>query len=208
MDSASNANVASPHDGKMSKRDFIVKTWQRLGRQRAGQKELRSIQDGLANEYGIGAVDSPAAIARILADEGAELTHPEIIEFDAKWRESEMQKEATKFGPFTEFASDSPLTFEEARKFIDNAEILRQQFLSDNDRAALAQLQQIVADNRHYANSWARDPGLDEATRAEQFEIADWLKVWIQTPKLFADWIALRCRSSDFRKQFSTKKSA
>src|SRR5581483_11418545 len=114
----------------------------------------------------------------------AQLTVPpqSRASWPTKSRESEMQKEATKFGPFTEFASDSPLTFEEARKFIDNAEILRQQFLSDNDRAALAQLQQIVADNRHYANSWARDPGLDEATRAEQFEIAEWLKVWIQTP--------------------------
>ena len=31
--------------------------------------------------------------------------------------------------------------------------------------------------------------------RAEQAEIAEWLKVWIQTPILFADWLELRRRS-------------
>lgn len=188
------------------RRELIVTIWKRLGGNLVGRKELRAIQNELTKQIR-GAAQSPASIARVLADAGAELKHPEIIEFDAKWREAELQKDTTQFVTLIEFAPDSPLTFEEAKKFIDNAESLRQQFLSDNDRAALAQLQQIVADKRHYANSWARDPGLDDATRAEQFEIAEWLKVWIQTPKLFADWIALRCRSSDFRKKFSTKKS-
>ena len=49
----------------------------------------------------------------------------------------------------------------------------------------------------------ARDRKLSLEERAEQEEIVEWLKVWIQTPSLFADWLELRRRSTDFQKKFS-----
>jgi hypothetical protein len=40
-----------------------------------------------------------------------------------------------------------------------------------------------------------RRPGLAPAKRAEKEEIASWFRVWLETPELFPDWIALRRRA-------------
>jgi len=76
--------------GNRSKRELIVSTWRRLGTTSVGAKELRAIQDELKRSEE-GNVMSPASVARVLADEGAELKHPEIIEFDASWRASQIE---------------------------------------------------------------------------------------------------------------------
>jgi hypothetical protein len=33
-------------------------------------------------------------------------------------------------------------------------------------------------------------------------EIAHWLTVWLQNPAIFADWLALRRESEEFRERF------
>src|SRR5687768_8988441 len=75
-----------------TKDDLIVEVWQHLGDPSIGAAELREIQSALNEQLGEGAVDSPAAIARLLADEGAELRHPEVVECDATWREAKMRE--------------------------------------------------------------------------------------------------------------------
>jgi threonine synthase len=42
----------------------------------------------------------------------------------------------------------------------------------------------------------------DAAVAAEQTEIAAGLKVWIQTPTIFSDWLELRKRSAEFARKF------
>jgi hypothetical protein len=37
-----------------------------------------------------------------------------------------------------------------------------------------------------------RDPDPKPAKRAEKEEIARWFAIWLQTPDLFSDWLALR----------------
>src|SRR5437660_2930890 len=85
------------HRQPRSKQEFIVAQWLRLGGKAIGRRELRRIQRALHEKFGEGGVESPAKIARVLADEGAELRHPEVIEFDVKWREEKIEKETSKF---------------------------------------------------------------------------------------------------------------
>ena len=40
--------------------------------------------------------------------------------------------------------------------------------------------------------------------RKEKQEIASWFQVWLETPDLFADWLALRKSSEEFRELFGT----
>jgi hypothetical protein len=60
----------------------------------------------------------------------------------------------------------------------------------------------LVVNARQVAELLVKDRTLNQTQRAEQAEIAEWLKVWIQTPSLFADWLELRRRSPDFQKKF------
>ena len=187
---------------KTTKRDVIVATWVALNRPNIGAKELRAVQKALRHQFGEAQVASPAAIARVLADEGAELRHPQIIEFDARWRKSQIHGKAKKFTSLAHFVSDKPLTLEAAGAMLNELEKLRAQFAAADDSEALEELRSFAADARRQAETLAKDRTCEARTRATQREVLEWIKVWIQTPTLFADWVELRRRSPDFRKKF------
>jgi len=187
---------------KTTKRDAIVATWVALNRPNVGAKELRAVQKAMRQQFGEANVASPAAIARVLADEGAELRHPQIIEFDANWRRSQIQIKAERFNSLARFASNEALTVEAAGAMLDELENLRTQFTSVEDTEALEELRSFASDARRRAERLAKDRTCEARTRATQREILEWIKVWMQTPALFADWVDLRRRSPDFRKKF------
>ena len=187
---------------KTTKRDVIVATWVALNRPNVGAKELRAVQKALRQQFGEASVGSPAAIARVLADEGAELRHPQVIEFDASWRKSQIQKKAKKLDSLAGFAFDEPLTLEAAGSMLDELEKLRAQFASVEDTEALEELRSFASNALRRAEALAKDRICEARTRATQREILEWIKVWMQTPGLFADWVELRRRSPDFRKKF------
>ena len=168
-----------------------------------GESELREIQRLLRSQFGPGADESPAAIARVLADEGAELRHPEVIEFDARWREARMEMESRQLKGLDELLTAGPLQLKKAEALIKKLEKLRQRAEASGDQTALNQVRRIAVSARQHAELLAKDRKLDRHERAEQAEIVEWLKVWIQTPVLFADWLELRRRSPEFQKKFS-----
>ncbi|PYS23954.1 MAG: hypothetical protein DMF72_07370 [Acidobacteria bacterium] len=185
--------------GKMSVREFIVMSWERLHTRQVGRKELRAIQNALAKEFGV--AQSPASIARLLSDAGAELKHPEIIEFDAKWREAQIEKDEARFKSVNALLSD-PLSIERSEALIREMELLRLRFAEDDDREGLQRLKTIAIETRRLALSAGKDQKIDKMLRREQKEIAEWLTVWLQTPKLFEQWLELRKRSPEFGKIF------
>src|SRR3982074_873501 len=75
-----------------TKDELIIEIWEQLDCESVGAKELEAIQGAVRDRFGAGAVESPASIARTLADEGAVLRHPEVIECDAGWRERGFQQ--------------------------------------------------------------------------------------------------------------------
>jgi len=191
-----------------SKQEFIVAKWHRLGDKAIGRKELRTIQRGLHEEFGEGAIESPAKIARVLADEGAELRHPEVIEFDAKWREEKIAKETAKFRGLERLLDAKPVRLHEAESLIKKLEQARQSSERNEDELNVRRLRDTAINARRAAELLANDSTLNQRQRDEQAEIAQWLAVWLQTPNLFDDWLDLRRRSPDFRKKFSTEKSS
>ena len=205
MNPAAKANLASGMP-KTTKRDVIVATWVALNRPNVGAKELRAVQKALRQQFGEANVASPAAIARVLADEGAELRHPQIIEFDANWRESQIHKKAKTLNSLERFASDEPLTLEPARAMLNELEKLRAQF--GEDAEALDELRSFATDARRRAETLAKDRTCETRTRATQREILEWITVWMQTPALFADWVELRRRSPDFRRKFPNEETS
>jgi hypothetical protein len=146
---------------------------------------------------------SPASVARQLADEGAELRHPQIIESDVHWRQAFLKNRVDKFAAVEQLSSGARLDIEEAGVLIGKMEKLRQEFERDDDDTRLNELRTIAADARQRAEAMGKNRKLDEKVRREQSEIAEWLKVWLQTPALFENWLELRRRSEEFRKRYS-----
>ncbi len=192
-------STLSNDEARAERRAAVVELWMQLGKPRVDARLLEIIQARLAEaieNHGLG----PAAVARMLADEGAELKHPEIIEIDAEWREARIE---TKAKELVRLSSPQVMTLVTAEKFIDELEQMRKQFDLNEDRPALAQLRTIGSDSRRLAESIARNRLAEQTVRDEQAEIAEWLKVWLQTPALFKDWLELRRRSDEFRARFA-----
>src|SRR5882762_5169825 len=108
----------SRNPAALTKRELIVELWDRLGRVAIGERELSDIQRSVRNQFGRGYEESPAAIARVLADEGAELRHPEVIEFDARWREAKIEKDSGQLKGLDELLAGKPLRLRKAESLI------------------------------------------------------------------------------------------
>jgi hypothetical protein len=192
----------------LNKRALIIEVWAKLGRTMVGEPELSEIQLSVRAAFGQGADMSPAAIARVLADEGAELRHPEVIEFDARWRQAKIEKDLGQLKGLDDLLTGKALSLKKAEALIRKLEKLCRSADDSGDQAALKQARTMAISSRQSAELLAKDHQLGQRERAEQREIAEWLKVWIQTPGLFADWLELRRRSPEFQKKFSAKEVA
>ena len=185
-------------------RESIVKLWLELGRPSVDTQFLKNVQLQL-NKSSENPVISPAQVARFLADEGAELRHPEIIESDVHWRESLVSSRMGKFAAVEPLSAGARLNIQDAARLISEMEKLRQEFARDDDENGLNELRTLAADARQRAEAMGKSRKLNETVRSEQSEIAEWLKVWLQTPTLFESWLELRRRSDEFRKKFPQK---
>ena len=63
-------------------------------------------------------------------------------------------------------------------------------------------LREVVTNARQHQILISRSKILDPADRERAKEISHWLLIWLQSPQLFSDWLALRMRSPEFRNKF------
>lgn len=182
-----------------TKRDLMIEVWEHLDCESVGRSELEAVMSAVATRFGEGASESPASIARLLADEGAELRHAEVLETDAHWRAATDPYEAM-FRNVLKFSD-----FEQAAASIKRIDNLRREFARKKDQEGLRLVREIMLKGKRRAGMIARNPSVNEQKRAEKEEIAQWFTVWLQTPEIFDDWLALRLRSTDFRERFGDK---
>jgi hypothetical protein len=162
-----------------SRDELIVETWERTGRDVVGAPELSLIQQALVERFGSDV--SPASIARVLADHGARLGHPEILQADACWRERQHL-----FAP-GDLAFDS---IDAANTFIEKVEQLRQ----THDQQSLRQSVLLVKS----------ELDLLAPRHVIAREVAQWLTIWLQNPQIFPEWLDLRRSTKDFQVLFGT----
>jgi hypothetical protein len=178
----------------LTRTDLILEVWEALDCESVGAKELGEIQKAIEDRFGPGAVASPTSIARTLADEGAVLRHPEILEADTNWRQSD--------GAFATLSNFVIHDFETAEQFIGQLDTLARDFQSRNDRREMAKTRWAAVAAKRQALSIAKSPKFNVRERAQNQEIAGWLTIWIESPEIFGDWLELRKRSTEFQKRF------
>jgi hypothetical protein len=159
-----------------TKDQLIVELWEKTAKDLVGASDLTLINDALIQRFG--SESSPASIARVLADHGARLGHPEILQADSRWREQQHL-----FTP-DDLAFD---TINSANAFIDKLQQLEQ------TQSLRQSVQQIKQELDLLANK-----------RAVAREAAQWLAVWLQNPKIFAEWLDLRRSTTEFQELFGT----
>lgn len=158
-----------------AKEQLILKVWAETGNDSAGAAELNLIQQKLVERFGIQGRESPASIARTLADRGVRLKHPEILEADARWREREV---------VALFSLDELnfATIGEASAWIEKL----------GNLPPSPEMRVVVLQMKAELRSVAASKQVPSSERDVADEVAQWLTVWLQNPAIFADWLALR----------------
>lgn len=166
-----------------TKDQVILEIWKRSGNDLVTAHELNLIQRALSERFGSDA--SPASIARVLADYGARLAHPEVLQSDTRWRERQHS-----------FTSDD-LAFDSITAAFAFIEKLRQA----EDQSSLRQSVQLIKHELDYLAGSSTAPA---NRRAVAREAAQWLTVWLQNPQIFSEWLDLRRSTNEFRELFGT----
>jgi hypothetical protein len=167
-----------------TKRDVIMEVWAESDSQSAGAYELNLIQQAVEESFGT--VESPASLARILADGGIPLRHPEILEADSTWREQRLSRLFGATG--LDFGS-----LKAALESVNRVEALRLQLVEVGDQKKLKGLVEHVRE--------VKTDLLDQHTLIGR-EAAEWLTVWLQNPTIIENWLSLRRNSTEFLKKF------
>ena len=159
---------------------LIIDAWKPLDKDIVGAQELESIQQTVLE--GLGTSVSPASIARALADHGVRLWHPEILQADLRWRESNLLFSAE------DLTVDN---LEAATRLMDKLEGLRKQFETEAPKLQhlYQEVKQIKGELHLTATNLAR-------------ELEQWLTVWLQNPGIFKEWLELRRATNEFRARF------
>jgi hypothetical protein len=167
-----------------NKRDLMIEVWEKLDCESVGAAEIEAIEEVVRDVYGDPAVESPVRIARLLADEGAELRHSEIMELYV--RRYEARPYTAEFRNILKTGS-----FKQTLVSIRSLDNLRKKFESEGDRNGIRLIRERVIEAK-----------MKLPSTPIETEIAEWLTVWLQTPDAFETWVSLRQRSTDFRAKF------
>ena len=171
-----------------NKTELIIEVWEKLDCENVGASEIEAIEIAVADVFGKSAVESPMKIARLLADEGAELRHSEIMELYVT-RASDRPYDAA-FANLIETGD-----FRTALRSIRQMENLRRKFESENDREGLRLLRTQAIEEKDRKIAFSK-------TQIEAAEIAEWLNIWLKSPEVFETWVKLRLASADFKSKF------
>ncbi|MDT4968820.1 MAG: hypothetical protein QOJ64_3557 [Acidobacteriota bacterium] len=180
-----------------NKRELMIEVWENLDCESVGAAELLAIESVVRQKFGPGAVDPPAMVARLLADEGAELRHPEILQLDVEHRDTDPYR--TMLHDLLEFSS-----LEDAAAALKRLDDLRREFAGNDDREGLRRIREVATKARRRSQLISKDSNEEGKRRRVMAEIAEWFRVWLHQPDLFHDWLELRRRSKEFLKQFTT----
>ena len=178
-----------------NKIDLMLEVWEKLDCENVGRVEIEAIETVVRDVFGSQAVDSPMVIARLLADEGAELRHSEIMELYIE-RASDRPYDASLLNILDTTGLKSTLSS------IRQMENLRRKLTSDDDREGLRLLRQLAIDEKERHLAIAAKPNIELTRRDAAAEIADWLRLWLQAPEVFENWVGLRQRSKDYVQKF------
>ncbi len=82
------------------------------------------------------------------------------------------------------------------------------EYQQQSDHRGVRLVRSLALKGKRRAGSMARDSRVNAIKRQEKQEIADWFRIWLQSPGLFFDWLELRKETSEFQALFAAGSEA
>jgi len=175
-----------------SKKQILLDFFHGRGKRPLEVGDLYAARNELRRCLGPGDRTSLGYIASILREAGYE------VQYEDRYSDPAMPEPyASRLKDVLEFHDLA--SAEQSLLWLD---AIYREYASAADRQGAAMVRALVKKGKLRARSLAANPRVQAQKRQEKQEIASWFQVWLETPDLFADWLALRKSSDEFRKLF------
>jgi len=177
---------------KASKKRILLEFFQSRGKRPLDMGDLRAARDELRRHLGPEDRTSFGYITSILREAGYE------VRYEDRYSDPVMPEPyATRLKGALEFCD-----LASAEKSLLRLDAIYHEYTRAADRVGAAMVHALVKKGKLRARSLAANPRVQARKRQEKQEIASWFQVWLETPDLFAAWLALRKASEEFRRLF------
>lgn len=176
-------------DSEKTKKDIILETAREIAATRWTLAEIDQLRRRLLAEHGEEGKTSVEYVVDVLKAAGWKVQLSLQEEAEEKYEE--------EFEDLLHFK-----TLEDAEVSIMRLDELMRKFIAHGEHAAVERVLGVARLGKRRAEMISHNHKVEPHKRAEKVEIANWFRIWLETPDAFFDWLDVRKKSTDFRTRF------
>jgi hypothetical protein len=177
---------------KPSKKRILIDYFQLRAGKRVEAGDLRAAHEELRRHLGPEDKTSLGYIASVLREAGY------TVDYEDRYSDPVMPEPyATQLKGVLEFHD-----IESAEHSLTRLDEILRGYSAASDRIGMKMVHALVRKGKLRARSIAANPRVQARKRREKEEIANWFRVWPETPEIFSNWIELRKSSEEFKELF------
>jgi hypothetical protein len=177
-----------------TKKTLILELAQEIGAQKFTPAEIEQLRRRLIAQYGEQGKTGSDYISDVLKEAGLKVVLSQQEEAEEQYEE--------EFEDLLHFK-----TLEDAEVSIMRLDELMRKFQVHGERAAVERVLNVARLGKRRAEMIARNTKVEKQKRAEKVEIANWFRIWLETPDAFFDWLDVRKQSPEFQTSFPQEES-
>jgi hypothetical protein len=177
------------NDSLKTKKEMILETARAIGVQKWTPAEIDQLRRRMLAEHGEEGKTGSDYVAEVLKSAGWRVLLTLQEEAEEQYEE--------EFEDLLHFK-----TLEDAEVSIMRLDELMRKFQAHGEHAAVERVLNVARLGKRRAEMISRNHKVEPHKRAEKEEIANWFRIWLETPDAFFDWLDVRKQSPEFRANF------
>lgn len=176
-------------DAPKTKKEMIADTARQLGIEKWTTAEVDQLRRKLQADHGGAGKTGNEYIIEVLKSMGWKMQLTEREEAEERFEE--------EFEDILHFK-----TLQDAEVSLTRLDELWRRFKDHDEPAAAQRVLEIGRLGKRRAEMIARNRKVEAKKREEKVEIAEWFRIWLETPDAFFNWLDVRKASPAFKEQF------
>jgi hypothetical protein len=172
-----------------TKKALILEAARQLGLQKWTTAEIEQLRRKLIADHGDAGKSTNDYITEVLKSMGWKVQVSEREEAEERFEE--------EFEDILHFK-----TLQDAEVSITRLDELFRRFQVHGEKAAVERVLEIARLGKRRAEMISHNRKVEPRKREEKKEIAEWFRIWLETPDAFFDWLEVRKASPDFHEKF------
>jgi len=172
-----------------TKKEMILNAARELGLQKWSTAEIDQLRRKLIAAHGEAGKSSNDYISEVLESMGWKVQLSEREEAEERFEE--------EFEDILHFK-----TLQDAQVSLTRLDELLRRFRAHGEKAAVERVLEIARLGKRRAEMISHNRKVEAHKREEKQEIAEWFRIWLETPDAFFDWLEVRKISAEFQGKF------